>query len=132
MIRVGDPNYQVLARTDQHAVDVAELDCGYSRRVEVQQAHLLPRLDVPNDYLLLAGLTSSNQVPTVGREAGFKDRPRSQFIERARKLVLELTFEGVDEDDDVLRGAKQNELTVRAELQLLHFCGPVLVVDREY
>lgn len=45
--------------------------------------------------------------------------------------MLQLALEGVDEDDDVLGGAKQDELSVRAEFHLLDLGRPLLVIDGE-
>ena len=45
--------------------------------------------------------------------------------------MLQLALKRVNEHDNVLRGTKQDELTVRAELHLLDLGRPVLVINRK-
>lgn len=45
--------------------------------------------------------------------------------------MFEFALERVNQHDDVLCRAQQDELAVRAELHLLDLCGPILIVDRE-
>ena len=131
VVRVGDPDDQVLARTDQHAIDMAKLDGGHSGWVEVEQAHLVSRLDVPDHDLLLGCLAARDQVTRVWTKAGLKNGPGRRLIEVASELMLQLTFERVDEDDYVLCGAEEDKLAIWTELHLLDLRGPILVVDRE-
>ena len=131
MVRVGDPDDQVLARADQHAVNVAELDRCDRGGMEVEQAHLLLRLDVPNDDFLLGRLAACDKIATVWRESRLEDLTCVQLVKRASEFVFKLALERVNQHDDVLRRAQQDELPVRTELHLLDLGGPVLIVDRE-
>ena len=131
MVGVGDPDDQVLARTDEHAVNVTELDSCDCGRMEVQQAHLLLRLDVPNDDFLLGRLAACDKIATVWRESCLEDLTCVQLVERASEFVFEFALERVNQHDDVLCRAQQDELAIGAELHLLDLCGPVLIVDRE-
>ena len=58
VVRVGNPDDKVLARTDQHAIDVAKLDGRHCRWMEVKEAHLLSRLYIPHHNLLLRSFTA--------------------------------------------------------------------------
>ena len=73
VVRVWDPNDQVLASADEHAVDVAELDGSYSGRMEVEQADLVACLDVPHHDLLFSRLATRDQIPRIRTEASFKN-----------------------------------------------------------
>ena len=58
MVRVRDPDDEVLARAYQHAIDVAKLDGGHCCWMEVKKAHLLTRLYIPHYNLLLRSFTA--------------------------------------------------------------------------
>lgn len=76
VVGVRDPDDEVLARADEHTVDVAELDSGDCRRVEVKEADLVPCLNIPNHDLLFRRFTASDQVPRVRAEASLEDGAR--------------------------------------------------------
>jgi len=73
LCRLRDPDYKVLARGNEHAVDVRELDGSNRSRVEVKNPDLLACLYVPDEYFLFAVLASCDEKFAVWTEPRLED-----------------------------------------------------------
>jgi len=118
VIRVGDPDDEVLTSANKHAVYMAKLKCSYCRWMEVKQTYLVTTLNVPHYDFLFGSLTASHEVATIRRETCLENGARTQLIKRSSEFVLQFSLERVDEDNDIFCSAKHDKLAIWTKFHL--------------
>ena len=122
MLSIWNPNNQILATRNNHAVHMREFNSCYCSRMKINQFDFFLFFNVPNNYFSFP-FRSCYQIFRIRRKTSFEHLSwRTNFVVYlSSKFMFGFAFKRINQKYYIISCAKHNVLAVRTEFYLSDF-----------